>query len=353
MELPFQTPTLDLTAERFRQVVVDRQPGTYLGHVSTVLLPDQKTILCVYPKGHGKGPIVLRRSQDGGKTWSRPLPTPENWATSQETPTVHRVHDPKTGKETLILWSGLYPARISRSEDLGQSWTPLSPVGNWGGIVVMGFVEQFGDGRLIAQFHDDGRFFKPEGRAGAFTLYQTESLDLGRTWSAPTGLWTGSDVQLCEPGSFRDPSGKTLAVLLRENRRVRPSHIMFSQNEGRTWTNPRPAARELTGDRHTARYDSSGRLVVVFRDMAADSPTKGDFVAWVGTWQDAVLGRPGQYRVRLLDNKNSWDCGYPGLEALPDGTFVATTYGHWTAGEEPYIVSVRFKLAELDARLKK
>jgi hypothetical protein len=39
------------------------------------------------------------------------------------------------------------------------------------------------------------------------------------------------------------------------------------------------------------------------------------------------------------------------VELLPDGTFVTTTYGHWTEGELPYIVSVRFKLAELEARL--
>lgn len=38
-----------------------------------------------------------------------------------------------------------------------------------------------------------------------------------------------------------------------------------------------------------------------------------------------------------------------GLELLVDGTFVVTTYGHWVAGEEPYILSVRFTLAELDA----
>jgi hypothetical protein len=35
---------------------------------------------------------------------------------------------------------------------------------------------------------------------------------------------------------------------------------------------------------------------------------------------------------------------------LPNGTFVVTTYGHWEEGEEPYIVSVRFKLAETDER---
>jgi len=53
-------------------------------------------------------------------------------------------------------------------------------------------------------------------------------------------------------------------------------------------------------------------------------------------------------RVRLMDNYNAWDCAYPGLELLPDGTFVTTTYGHWVAGAEPYLVSMRLTLAELD-----
>lgn len=85
-------------------------------------------------------------------------------------------------------------------------------------------------------------------------------------------------------------------------------------------------------------------------DLAAGSPTKGDWVGWVGRWQDIVEGRPGEYRVRLMKNHDGDDCAYPGLELLPDGTFVTTTYGHWTPGEPPYVVSVRFTLAELDAR---
>jgi hypothetical protein len=54
-----------------------------------------------------------------------------------------------------------------------------------------------------------------------------------------------------------------------------------------------------------------------------------------------------------MDNKDEWDCAYPGLELLPDGTFVTTTYGHWEAGAEPYIVSVRVMMAELDRRAAK
>ena len=52
-----------------------------------------------------------------------------------------------------------------------------------------------------------------------------------------------------------------------------------------------------------------------------------------------------------MDNTDPWDAAYPGIELLNDETFVTTTYGHWTHGEEPYVVSVRFSMDELDDRL--
>lgn len=51
-----------------------------------------------------------------------------------------------------------------------------------------------------------------------------------------------------------------------------------------------------------------------------------------------------------MDNLVKTDCAYPGVVCLPDGTIVSTTYGHWTQGESPYIVSVRLTLEELDRR---
>ncbi|MBP1767703.1 MAG: hypothetical protein H6P98_1818 [Candidatus Aminicenantes bacterium] len=108
----------------------------------------------------------------------------------------------------------------------------------------------------------------------------------------------------------------------------------------------------LTGDRHVGRYAPDGRLFVTFRDTAPASPTKGDWVGWVGSYEDILAGREGQYRVRLATNRQDADCAYSGLELLPDGTFVATTYGHWTVGESPYVISVRFKMTEIDAKAK-
>lgn len=341
--------SLDLAGDSARRVVVDREKGQYLGHVSTILL-DDTTILAAYPKGHGKGPIILKKSTDGGLTWSERLPTPENWSTSLETPTLFRLTSPVDHASRLVLFSSLYPMRTAISADNGASWTPLAKVGDWGGIVGMGDVITRADGVATAFFHDDGRFFTDPGKKSpAFTLYATDSPDGGLTWNQPRVLHTAADVHLCEPGAVRSPDGSELILLLRENKRVSESHFMRSRDEGRTFEPPAPLAAALTGDRHTARYAKDGRLVVCFRDMAKDSPTKGDWVAWVGRYEDLAAGKGGQYRVRLADNQNTWDCGYGGVEVMPDGTIVTTTYGHWDVGESPYIVSVRFTLPELDA----
>jgi hypothetical protein len=354
----FTIPLIDLSDDARRQVVVDREKGQYLGHPTTLLLEDGQTILCVYPKGHGKGAIVYKRSADGGKTWSERLPTPKSWETSLETPTLHRVVD-ASGKKRVILFSGLYPVRKAVSEDDGASWSDLKPIGDFGGIVAMASVVELktGSGRYMALFHDDGRYFARGGRAtGVFNLYKTLSMDGGLTWSAPQAIFKSGELHLCEPGAIRSPDGKQIAVLLRENRRVKNSDVIFSGDEGVTWTAPRELPGALTGDRHVATYGPDGRLFVSFRDApprGTVSPTQGDWVGWVGRYEDIVDGRPGQYRVRLKDNHSAADCAYPGVERLPDGTIVTTTYGHWTPQESPYILSVRFTLQELDALAKK
>ena len=97
------------------------------------------------------------------------------------------------------------------------------------------------------------------------------------------------------------------------------------------------------------KYAPDGRMVVAFRDMAPFSPTRGHFVIWVGNYNDLKKQSGGQYKVKLLHSYAGSDCGYPGLEVLPDGTFVATTYIKYEEGNKKHsVVSVRFKLEETD-----
>ena len=132
-----------------------------------------------------------------------------------------------------------------------------------------------------------------------------------------------------------------------------PSLEMFPDHgpradEGETWSAPFQATASVSMDRHQHQYAADGRLVIVGRDTAAESPTRGHFVAWVGTYDDLVEGREGQYRVKLLPHHGGGSVEYPALERLPDGTFVATNTVRYRPDENYSVVSTRFTLDELD-----
>jgi hypothetical protein len=277
----YTIPILDLAGQIQRQIVVDREPGQYLGHPTTVLLNDNRSILAVYPKGHGAGGIVMKRSDDGGLTWSDRLPVPDDWATSTEVPTVYSVVDP-AGVRRLIMFSGLYPIRMAVSEDEGRSWSGLQPIGAYGGIVAMASIAALPSRDHLAFWHDDGRFIADGGESGSFTVYQARSTDGGLTWGNPEVIAHDPELDLCEPGLVWSPDGTQMALLLRENSRTRNSYVIFSDDNGSTWSDQVELPAALTGDRHTARYAPDGRLFITFRDMAHQSPTRGDWVGWVG-----------------------------------------------------------------------
>jgi hypothetical protein len=177
-----------------------------------------------------------------------------------------------------------------------------------------------------------------------------KSVDGGLTWEDYRKVCEVPNAVPCEPDLIRSPDGRQLACLMRENSRRLRSLVMFSDNEGGSWTKARELPASLTGDRHMSCHAPDGRLVVVFRDRAVGSQTYGHYVAWIGTYDDIRHGRPGQYRVKLLHSHAGPDCGYSGLERLPDATMVATTYIKYRPGPEKHsIVSVRFTLDETDA----
>jgi len=124
----------------------------------------------------------------------------------------------------------------------------------------MASVERLKDGNYLAMFHDDGRYIQKDGSpTGRFTLYQAFSTDGGLSWSRPEAIFGSTEIHLCEPGVVRSPNGRQLAALLRENSRTRNSFVIFSENEGKTWSVPRELPGALTGDRHTAKYSHDGR----------------------------------------------------------------------------------------------
>lgn len=364
-------PLLDISGETSRQIVV--APGTaetYQGHPTTVLMPDGKTLFCVWCINHGGAAGPMARSEDGGLTWTRlDSQLPAGFHRHVNCPSIYRM-ETAAGQERLWVFSARAVAPLAAgegpgtdfkkaplrgwmprilSEDGGKTWREMPPLG-FPCVMTFSSVVRLKDGRYLGFYHRG-----PGGKdKSPLEVLQTATADAGLTWSEPRVVAQVEGKDPCEPFAFRSPDGAELCCLMRENKHQGRSLVMFSRDEGQTWSAPVDTPWGLTGDRHMGVYAKDGRLVIAFRDLALGSPARGHFVAWVGRYQDIRETKPGQYRIKLLHSHASRvsDCGYPGVELLPDGTVVATTYIKYRPGPEKHsVVSTRFRLDETDARL--
>jgi len=289
----------------------------------------------------------MKKSTDGGRTWSDRLPVPENWKTATNCPAIHRLRDPQ-GRKRLFVFEGNGAMRQSASLDNGRTWTPFKPNGLHCVVAPLTIILT-NKGKQLLAVYQRGKDDKDQSPQ---TLWQSTSDDGGLTWNPERKIAAYPCADLTEPSLIRSLDGKQIACLIRENKHNYNSMLIVSNDEAQTWSEPVELSAALTGHRHMPRYLPDGRLVITFRDAAKGSLTIGEFVAWVGTYEDIVNGREGRYRVRLLTSPKKWDLGYSGLELLPDGTLVATTYAQLKKGEKNSVVSIRFNMKELDKRYR-
>lgn len=388
----FDIPMLDLNElDHFHTVVAKDldQPNQYLGHPTTVLLDDGKTMLAVFPTGHGRGEMRMMRSTDSGLTWKQLKNTGIKLS---EVPTIFKVKRPDG--QTRLVVTTCVPRKgtfqWTYSDDLGESWTPIKSkdIGLKNGIIVaLASLWSVNDasgeptGTLRGAFHDfkfdnytiDLTMVKDSDATGGYRCEWSMAKRID--YATKAGLKRAHQAALCEPGVIRSPDGKTLAMLFRPQAKKTNAMISFSTDAGATFSDPIEMPGSLTGERHVGKYAPDGRLLICFRDyspMHVGNPSHGDWVAWIGNWQDLVDGKQGQYRVRLKNNFGNstnngiGDCGYTGIEVLSDGTFICMTYGHWERnsqapdhpnakegrGRAPYILATRFRLEQLDQLIK-
>ncbi|QDS94873.1 BNR/Asp-box repeat protein [Roseimaritima multifibrata] len=345
-------PTFDISDETERHSVVAQ--GTteiYQGHPCTVLLPDGKTMFCTWSINHAGYLGPLSRSDDGGKTWSGLLDVPANWTqVRQTTPTIHYLVDPEGVGRIFVFGGRDFEGRLRQaySEDGGVTWTPMKDTGLTAECAPK-TIMSFDEGKRLVMWCDRrGPFALNRPDADPY-IWQAESLDGGLTWS-PERPVVRTQSRWGQPAVIKSPDEKQLLMVLRNE----TFHSLFSVSDdgGKNWSKVRPLPAALTGHRPKMLYAPDGRLVMVMRDTAKSSKTHGHFIAWVGTYEDVVTNREGEYRIKLFHSNAASDCGYSGFDLLPDGTFVATTYVKYRPGPEKHsVMTTRFKLEEIDQKV--
>lgn len=388
--------------------IVDDNAG-YLGHPDSVLLNNGE-LLTFYPKGHGKGAVLSKISDNGGISYDKTIKNqPLSWEKSLETPTVYRLQF-TNGKEKLILisanskWPGMSTPggfNSSISDDEGESWTefkrfwgndsemPLIPIVAMASLTRLKENGEFVD-KWMGLFHDS-----------SFVNYKTiltfyENGDYN--WSKPEPyLEQYRDIEVyagvCEVECIRSEVGKgdELCLIARCNKKRNTSLLSFSADEGKTWSKPVEAPVSLNGERHKAEYTHDGRLFITFRSIERDRKRvkkmrklggektwySEGWVAWVGNYDDLKNGTEGQYRIKIAHTYlpkqtqpsivANADTGYCGNAVLSDGTIVTSSYGVFSPEEKEcgtyttdkgrqkrktFIVSKRIKLSDVEKLIK-
>lgn len=392
----------------FENTIIDDSTG-YLGHPDSVLL-NNGDILTFYPKGHGKGAVLSKISDNDGLSYDKEiLNPPTSWEKSLETPTVYRLQF-TNGEEKLILisanskWPGMSTPggfNSSLSLDEGKTWTefkrfwdndsemPIIPIVAMASLTRLKENGEFVD-KWMGIFHDH-RFIN-------YKTILTFDENGDYNWSKPQPyLSKYRDIEtyagVCEVECIRSDFGKgdELCLIARCNKKTCTSLLFFSNDEGETWSRPKEAPFALNGERHKAEYTDDGRLFITFRSIERDRKRvkkmrklggeknwySEGWVAWVGTYDDLKNGTEGQYRIKIahtyLDHQNepsivaNADTGYCGNVVLKDGTIVISSYGIFSPEEKEsgkyktdkgkqkrktFIVSKRLKLLDVEKLIK-
>lgn len=363
LKLHYTIPQYVLPEENLKDIDKPTdEKNQYLGQPDMVMLKDNQTLITSYPKGHGCGPLVMKVSEDAGETWVEKKDTPESWKKSLETPTMYRL-DMTDGTEKLVLitgrpeWHGNKTGGwdMSVSNDGGKTWsesktycqTRKDGSQNFSTVAMASLVQlKDENGKFIDKwmgvYHDSKTFVN-------YKSYLTFDEKGEPHWSEPEEYLEKyrsieQSAQICEVGMFRSPDGERIVALARAQSHQHRSLMFYSDDEGKTWSEPEELQGALQGERHKAMYDPiSNRLVVTFREITLDNNgngkiegndwVAGDWIAWVGTYDDLMEQNEGQYRILLdedwTNNAKSGDTGYTGLTVQPNGTFIMDSYGHW------------------------
>jgi hypothetical protein len=199
-----QVNCVDLAEESQRHITIAQ--GTeeiYQGHPTTVLMPENRTIFCVYTYDHGGPCEPMARSDDGGLTWTRlDQSPPQGFGTYRNCPSIYRLVD-SAGVERLWVFAAQPDMPRIVSEDGGASWREMPPLG-LPNVMTFSSVVELRDSRHLGLYHRrvDGATGE-SSKSQPLVVLQTISADGGLTWSEPSVAAAVEGKMPCEPYEYR------------------------------------------------------------------------------------------------------------------------------------------------------
>jgi len=355
-------PWRDFSGDKSRDsVIAAGTPTRFEGHPTTVTTADGR-IIAVWCSPHGGGAGWAAESSDGGKSWRRIDDRfPPGFRIHANSPSIYRLTGPD-GKARLWVWSAtkqrpndkkldFWTCRKYRemampsvmSEDEGLTWQERPPMGEkFFCVMAFSSVIRLKDGSYLGLFH------KGEcTNSDPLKVMQSITRDGGFTWSDPVEVCVVQGKHPCEPCAFRSPDGNEICCLMRENSHKGCSLMMFTRDEGRTWTRAIDAPWEISGDEHHCLELGKGKFIVVFREHnQPKGPTWGQPVAWVGSYDDLKCRRRGDaYKVKLFHSFKIPDCGNPTIQKLGNGDLLVVAYlKYWDDARQNSVVAKRFQV---------
>ena len=333
---------------------VARADGSSLNYPSAVPTGGSaREIMAAWIRSDSVRTIETARSRNGGKSW-----VSDYFRADWDHETFRSLSLFRLRRNRLVLFSGGNPILISSSHTNGELWSNFYSANRFGGFRVSSVVPLPG-GRLMALFHDDGRFLYSDEEANSAPLrksviYKLYSDDGGLTWSEPQIALKHNLHGLYDAVIFHSPGRRDKElILIAAQRETGTACISFSNDNGQSWSYPDELPPFIRGDRFGIATHKR-RIFLSYRDLrrtledGSPNPTFGDIVLWEGTLNELLRENHAGVKVRIADNYPAdapadyedlkyVDCGY--VSVLPQGrneiTFVA--YGRWEADALPFI----------------
>lgn len=309
------------------------------------LLPDGSLVAVIFNQpSHGgvEGDVEAWSSRDGGKIWKLAgVPAPHEPGTLRVNHAAGLAHD----GSLVVLASGRrieqrndmwLPVLVSRSNDGGKTWSRSEKVSLPQGIdylIPFGDIVRLSGRRLAASLYHAHRYAafnagpqKSADMSGG-SAYVLFSEDDGLTWG--NGVLLGKDDY--NETTLLRVNGKHLIAASRtyKDRRM---DLFVSEDEGRTWRNAGPVSLP---NQHPASFLRlhDGRILITYgirergnRAVAVRVSSDGGD-SWGGAWPIVTL-------------HGSTDHGYPSTVQLADGTLVTAWYTSGIDSHQRYHMGV-------------